>query len=85
MEVSRLAAKQKRYKEILHFTETEVPEGEVKTRLLSTLATYRSALAACWSTPTPQPEADNNILSLERSLMELHNQARLTTAQRCLS
>lgn len=81
MELSRLAAKQKRYKEILHFTEMEVRDEEVKQRLLKTLASYRSALTAYWKAQTPSAEQNTTLLSLERSLAELHNQARLTTAQ----
>lgn len=82
MELSRLAAKQKRYKEILHFTETEVRDAEIKRHLLATLAAYRSTLATCWRTAVADPDENTTILSLERSLAELHNQARLQTAHR---
>lgn len=80
MELSRLAAKQKRYKEILHFTEIEVRDAQVKQRLLETLAAYKSTLATCWKAQTPSAEQDTALSSLERSLAELHNQARLKTA-----
>ena len=82
MELSRLAAKQKRYKEILHFTEAEVRDTEIKSRLLATLATYRAALAACWKAQALSAEQTTSLVSLERSLAELHNQARLETARR---
>ena len=82
MELSRLAAKQKRYKEILNFTEAEVRDAEIKRRLLATLAAYRATLASCWKAQTPSDEQTAALVSLERSLAELHNQARLETARR---
>lgn len=81
MEPSRLAAKQKRYKDILHFTELEVRDERLKSRLLSTLAIYRTTLATCWKTPSPTADLDKSLESLERTLAELHNQARLKTTQ----
>jgi hypothetical protein len=83
MEISRLAAKQKRYKDILHFTKTEVPDEQLRDRLLSALALYRTTLARRWETPSSTVELDSALTSLERTLAELHNQARLKTAQRC--
>jgi hypothetical protein len=82
MEISRLAAKQKRYKDILYFTETEVRDEQLRGRLLSTLALYRTTLARRWETPSSALELDSTLTSLERTLAELHNEARLKTSQR---
>jgi hypothetical protein len=83
MDPSRLAAKQKRYKDILHFTETEIQDESLRSRLLSTLALYRSTLARYWKTPSSDVELETSIASLERTLAELHNEARLKTNHRC--
>ncbi len=82
MEICRLAAKQKRYKDILSFTETEVRDEQLRGSLLSALALYRTTLAQRWKTPSSAVELDTTLISLERTLAELHNQARLKTAQR---
>jgi hypothetical protein len=80
MELPRLAAKQKRYKDILHFTEHEVMDPAIKPKLLRTLASYRLALAQCWSQQAIT-DADLTALgSIERDLEELHNDARLRTS-----
>lgn len=82
MDPSRLVAKQKRYKDILHFTETEIQDEELRRRLLSTLTLYRSTLARYWKTASGDVELETSIASLERTLAELHNHARLTTTHR---
>jgi hypothetical protein len=82
MDLPRLAAKQKRYKDILHFTETEVTDARIKPQLLQTLATYRRALAQCWTQQTITPEDLAKLGSIERSLDELHNGARLRTSSK---
>jgi hypothetical protein len=82
MDLPRLAAKQKRYKDILHFTETEVTDARIKPQLLQALANYRLALAQCWSKQSITAEDLNSLGSIERTLDELHNGARLRTSSK---
>lgn len=77
MELPRLAAKQKRYKDILEFAHNEVQDTSVKPNLLKALANYRTALAKCWDAQKISPEDALAIDSIERELDTLHNQARL--------
>jgi hypothetical protein len=78
MNLTRLAAKQKRYLDIQHFTETEAHDPTVKQRLNQTLELYRSALAQIWrDQDAPRPESERNLESIERDLERLHNDARL--------
>ena len=77
MELPRLAAKQKRYLDILHFTQNEVGDPTVKPYLLKTLRDYKLALAKCWNDGKVSPEDQAQIDSLERELERLHGQARL--------
>lgn len=82
MDLPRLAAKQKRYKDILEFANSEVGDAALKPTLLHTLAQYRLALAECWKRGTVTPEEASRIDSIERELEKLHNDARLRTAQK---
>jgi hypothetical protein len=82
MELPRLAAKQKRYKDILHFTENEVTDTRIKPQLLQALASYRLALASCWTKQAITDEDLKALRSLERDLEELHNDARLRTSSK---
>jgi hypothetical protein len=77
MELPRLAAKQKRYMDILHFAQEEVQDSVVKPNLLKVLAEYKGALAKCWSDGAATPQNVAAIESIERELEALHNQARL--------
>ncbi len=77
MELSRLAAKQKRYMDVLLFTESEVLDSSIKPNLLKVLAEYKGALANCWK---EQKITEQDIFvfgSLERELDALYNQAHL--------
>lgn len=77
MELSRLAAKQKRYMDVLLFTESEVLDSSIKPNLLRVLAEYKGALANCWK-EQKITEQDIFVLgSLERELDALYNQAHL--------
>ena len=77
MELSRLAAKQKRYMDVLLFTESEVLDSSIKPNLLKVLAEYKGALANCWK-EQKITEQDIFVLgSLERKLDALYNQAHL--------
>ena len=77
MELNRLAAKQKRYKDILLLSETTVQNVRLKTKLLNTLSAYRATLADCWRKQTIGPDDVTRIDSLERELETLCGDARL--------
>ena len=82
MELSRLASKQKRYRDILLFTEKELTDLHLKPKLLSTLASYRLALAECWKKQAVDADDAARIDSVERDLDSLYNQAHLRTASK---
>jgi len=82
MELPRLAAKQKRYKDILEFTNNEVLDLALKPSLLERLSQYRLALADCWKRGEVTGEDSMRLDSIERELEKLHNDARLRTAQK---
>ncbi len=78
MDLTRLAAKQKRYIDIQHFTANEAPTPEMKLQLQRTLAAYRAALARSWiEKDALTPETEAQLANIERELDALHNQARL--------
>jgi hypothetical protein len=82
MELSRLASKQKRYRDILLFTEEELTDPQLKPKLLTTLAAYRLALADCWKKQAVTADDVTAIDSVERDLESLYNHARLRTASK---
>lgn len=82
MDLTRLAAKQKRYKDILSFTENEVMSPSLKPQLLTALANYRSALATSWKKQSCEGDDLRNLDSIERELEKLHNEARLRTSSK---
>jgi hypothetical protein len=78
MNLTRLAAKQKRYLDIQRFAETETRDPAVKVRLQKTLESYRTTLAQLWKEKeAPQAATEQRLASLERELEMLHNEARL--------
>lgn len=79
MNLTRLAAKQKRYLDIRRFAETETQDPAIKLRLQKTLDLYRNAMAQAWmEKDSPRPETEKGLESIERDLDTLHNEARLT-------
>ena len=82
MELSRLASKNKRYRDIALFTQAEVKDSRLKPKLLKTLASYRLALAECWQKQAVTPEDISRIDSIERDLESLCGEARLRTASK---
>jgi hypothetical protein len=79
MELPRLAAKQKRYRDVLRYAGTEPLDPTTKSKILSTLTSYRGALAACWRSQGGTPEELQRVASLEREIDELFSAARLRT------
>jgi|GEM_PF-1256061 len=77
MELQRLAAKQKRYQDIKNFAQHEVQDTLLRSELDKTLQSYKRALADCWSKQTVSAEDALHIDSIERTLDNLHNEARL--------
>lgn len=82
MELPRLAAKQKRYMDVLRYTTTEHVDAITKPKLLSTLKNYQSALASCWRSQGGTAEEEAKLASIERDLDTLFNDARLRTTTR---
>ena len=76
MQLNRLAAKQKRYKDILNYTRSDLAKPELKPALEQTLARYQSALARCWKAQAVTPDDDFEIDSTERELERLFGEAR---------
>lgn len=79
MELPRLAAKQKRYMDVLRYTNTEPVDALTKPKLLGTLKNYQAALASCWKSQGGTPEDEARVASIERDLDTLFNDARLRT------
>ncbi len=78
MDLTRLAAKQKRYIDIQQFAINEAATPEVKLQLQKALSAYRTALAKSWlEKEAPNAETERQLVDLERELDALHNQARL--------
>lgn len=79
MELPRLAAKQKRYRDVLRYVTTEHVDPVTKSSILATLENYRVALAVCWRAQGGSPEAEQRVATLERQLDALFGSARLRT------
>ena len=81
MELSRLAAKQKRYRDISLLAVNAVQEPNLKAKLRDTLSSYSSALANCWKRQAITPEDIVRLDSLERELETLSGEIRLRVAR----
>jgi hypothetical protein len=79
MELSRLASRQKRYRDLTVFAAKEVGVPELKQALQKTLALYQDALADCWRKQAVSSEDVVKLDSLDRELESLSNTARLRT------
>jgi hypothetical protein len=80
MELPRLAAKQKRYMDVLRYATTERIDPITKPKLLTALKEYQSALTACWRSQGGSPSEELRVASLERDLDNLFNDARLRSS-----
>ncbi len=80
MELPRIAAKQKRYRDLLQYVQTQEVDPETKPNLLKALDNYKKALAACWKDPSSSAAVESTIATLERELDSLFNTARLRSA-----
>jgi hypothetical protein len=80
MELTRLAAKQKRCRDIERYAQTDITDATLKSNVMKALASYRLALAHCWQKQLVSPEDSSQLDAIERDLESLFNQARLRTA-----
>jgi hypothetical protein len=80
MELTRLAAKQKRHKDLSLFAEQEVRELRLRKAFGELLGRYQDAIAHCWRAQALRPEDLTGLDSIERDLDALCNEARLRTA-----
>jgi hypothetical protein len=79
MELPRLAAKQKRYRDVLRYVDTEHFDPATKSSILETLQKYRSALAECWRSQGGTPDEEARVATIEREIDALFGSARLRT------
>jgi hypothetical protein len=79
MELPRLAAKQKRYKDVLTYANSERIDPLTKSQIITALKKYQGALAACWRSQGETPEEEQNIATIEREIDALFGSARLRT------
>lgn len=79
MELPRLAAKQKRYVDVLRYLRDEPVDSTTKQNLLRTLEQYKTALATCWKNQGSVAEDDARLAAIERQLDGLFSDARLRT------
>jgi hypothetical protein len=82
MQLDRLAASQKRLKDLTEFANLEVRDANLKQLFTQTLQRYRNALASCWRSQQVSPEDSALLDSIERDLDTLFSQAHLRTATR---
>lgn len=79
MELPRLAAKQKRYLDVLRYLNEEPVDSTTKQNLTRVLGQYSKALATCWKNQGATPEDDVRLATIERELEALFGDARLRT------
>jgi len=77
MHLQRLAAKHKRYLDVLAFAEHEVENRAIRAELLDALRSYKLALAQSWQKQSIEKTDEERLNSIERTLETLHNEARL--------
>lgn len=77
MQLSELARKQKRLIDWMEFTNTEVGNPELKTKVLTTLAEFGRVLTHCWQQKEISPEMAAKISDYERRLEQLNDDVRL--------
>ena len=78
MELSALAAKQKRVQAWNQLLESEVDDPALRTRFSSALDRYRAALVRVWKSGKISSEDEHEINDIERQLEQLDDETRLT-------
>ena len=79
MELPRLAAKQKRYRDVLRYANTEQIDPVTRTTIMTTLSRYKEALAACWRSQGGTTDEEQRVATIEREIDALFCSARLRT------
>ena len=80
MELPRIAAKQKRYQDVLRYVRHERMDPQTKPNLLKALEKYKQMLAECWKDPSTLALSDGKLAAIEREIDCLFNTARLRSA-----
>jgi hypothetical protein len=80
MELPRIAAKQKRYQDVLRYAQAEQMDPQTKPNLLKALDNYKRILAECWKDPAMLASCDAKLATVEREIDSLFNTARLRSA-----
>ena len=78
MDLSRIAAKQKRLKTWTDFAHSDVQCEALKLKILDSLKDYRNLLAKCWENSAVSDIDMTKLEGLERELSDLNEQARMT-------
>lgn len=83
MDLTRLAAKQKRLQSWLAFVEEGGVQGAaLKRSTLDALSRYKTLLARCWESKEINTENAERLSDLERELESLNESARMTVVPR---
>lgn len=77
MDLSLLAAKQKRAQDWAAFITNEVQSESVRARMSSALDQYRATLVRCWKNERVELSDQKALTDLERKLEELCEEGRM--------
>lgn len=77
MDLSRLAAMQKRRDAWAAFADRELLSIDVKSAIKERLARYQAKIVSCWERSTISEQDQHEIANLERELIQLNEEARL--------
>lgn len=77
MDLTAIAAKQKRLRDWSEFLETKGLPERLRQRVSTTLELYRKVLFECWESKQISPDSAFKIADLERTLEDLNEEIRL--------
>ena len=80
-DLSRLSAKQKRFKSWKSFAEEEVPDEDLKNKTLKVLNLFSDKLYQVWAKGTFSDEDNKQIENYERQLEELNDASRMSVGR----
>lgn len=81
MDISQLAAKQKRILEWRDFLEVSNIPQNLKDRISNTLEVYAKILIDCWKKGSCSPEYVAQLANVERELEMMNDSVRLTASR----
>lgn len=84
MELSALAAKQKRLKDWQEFAKVGIPDESLRAKTLAAAQELSGVLTACWKAGAISAEEAQRIGDLERRLEQLNEDARLAARSNTL-